>query len=246
MTYQGSAQNMVFIKGRTFLMGQEDGEGDERPVHEVTLSDFYMSAYEVTVKEYKQFCVATGREMPKEPEWGWQEDHPTINTSWYDAKAYIDWLNMKDETIYRLPTEAEFEYVIRNGGNSDPDGEMDNGDLRENIADLSLKRATGTSRILEGYDDGFSYLSPVGSFSSNELGIYDINGNAWEWCSDWYGDYPAGAVTNPTGPKTGTHKVGRGASYNADPWHCRAAGRNWVKPSFEGPGFRLAMDNNTK
>ncbi len=223
-------------------MGQQDGEGDERPIHQVTLDDFYLSAYEVTVEEYRRFCNATAREMPKEPDWGWQDDYPIINTSWFDAMAYIDWINEQNETHFRLPTEAEFEYVIRNGGQDQPDIRINKENINENIGDLSLQRATGTSRILDGYDDGFPFLSPVGSFPANDLGIYDINGNAWEWCNDWYGDYPKEAVTNPKGPDKGMHKVGRGASYNADPWHCRAAGRNWVEPSFNGPGFRLARD----
>ena len=222
-----NGQDMVYIKGGSFMMGQADGEGDERPVHKVTLDDFYMAAYEVTVKEYREFCDATEREMPEEPDWGWQDNHPISNTSWYDAKAFIDWLNEKTEKHYRLPTEAEFEYVIRNGGKTKEQYSIKSASINENVADESFKRTSGRTRIWEGYDDGFAYLSPVGSFPPNALGIYDINGNAWEWCSDWYGEYPKEAVINPKGPNTGSHKVGRGASYGADPWHCRAAGRNW-------------------
>ncbi len=235
-------QQMQLIKGGTFMMGESDGEGDERPVHEVTLSDFYIARYEVTVKEYRLFCNQTDREMPAPPKWGWIDKHPIINTTWYDANDYIKWYSEKSGKTYRLPTEAEFEYLIRNGGKPGKYPWKNESLIEENIGDKSFAKASGRSNVWNGYDDGFKYTSPVGSFAPNELGIYDINGNMWEWVSDWYGDYPDQAVTNPQGPESGTHKVGRGASYNADPWHVRTAGRNWVEPGFKGPTFRLAMD----
>ncbi len=223
-------------------MGQADGEGDERPVHEVTVSDFYISKFEVTVAEFRMFCVATNREMPKMPSWGWIDSHPVINTSWHDAQAYISWLNEKEQEHYRLPTEAEFEYVIRNGGELGKYPWGIDGIPNENIADESKKAAGWNRSIWEYYDDGFVNTSPVGSLAANKLGIYDINGNAWEWCNDWYMHYPDSSVINPKGPEKGTHKVGRGASFDADPWHSRSASRAWVKPDFKGPGFRLAKD----
>lgn len=232
---------MQLVKGGIFMIGQANGEGDERPVHEVTLDDFYLSKYEVTVKAYKQFCEDTRREMPTTPEWGWIDNHPIINTTWYDAQAYIQWHNEKTGKIFRLPTEAEFEYVLRNGGKPGLYPWSNEKVIEENIADESYAQATGRTNIWEGYDDKFIYTSPVGSFAPNELGVFDINGNMWEWVSDWYGAYPEAPVKNPQGPKSGTHKVGRGASYNADPWHTRTAGRNWVKPEFAKPSFRLAM-----
>ena len=223
-------------------MGQNDGEGDEKPEHAVVLDDFYMGKYEVTVSEYRTFCIATKREMPKEPKWGWKDDHPIVNSSWNDAMAYITWLNEETGENYRLPTEAEFEYVIRNGGKPGVYAWGDGLPENENIADEALDRATESGRIWNGYDDGFASIAPVGSFPPNAVGVCDINGNVWEWCSDWYGDYPSTKTTNPKGPNTGTHKVGRGASFNADPWPCRSAGRSWVEPTFTGPGFRLARD----
>lgn len=222
------------------MMGQNDGEGDERPVHQVTLKEFYISKYELTVAEFRSFCDATGRAMPKEPEFGWQDDHPILNTSWYDAVAYIEWLNEQTGENYRLPTEAEFEYVLRNGGETGVYPWPEYGPINENIADNSLKDSGWGRSTWPGYNDGFVNSSSVGSFPANKLGVYDINGNAWEWCSDWYTDYSPESLENPQGPETGTHKVGRGASFNSDPWHCRSAGRSWVKPDFKGPGFRLA------
>ncbi|MBT8220110.1 MAG: formylglycine-generating enzyme family protein [Bacteroidia bacterium] len=237
-----SSPELVLIKGGKFMMGQEDGEGDERPVHEVELSDFYIGKYEITVGEYRQYCQSNSVYMPAKPEWGWKDDHPIFNVSWNEADAYIVWINKTQDENYRLPTEAEFEYVMRKGGQPGlyPWGA---GTPTENIADES-KLATNWSRgIWKGYNDGFPYTSPVGRLPANALGVHDLNGNVWEWVSDWYGAYPTEAVKDPQGPETGSHKVGRGASYNADPWHCRTAGRNWMGPNEKIPaGFRLAKN----
>ena len=235
---------MVKIEGGTFIMGQDSGEGDEKPEHEVELSTFYIGKYEVTVSEFRTFCEATDRDMPKTPKWGWKEDHPIVNCTWNDAMAYINWLNETKNDNYRLPTEAEFEYVIRNGGKPGVYPWKDEEPQNENLADISFKKVTSSSRIWSNYDDGFPNTAPVGSFEPNDLGVYDINGNIWEWCNDWYQEYSSEKQVNPKGPDSGNNKVGRGGSYNADPWHSRTASRAWVEPSFEAPGFRLAKDFN--
>ncbi len=237
-----SESQLVKIEGGTYTIGQNSGEGDEKPEHEVEISSFYMSKYEITVAEFRKFCEATNREMPKTPRWGWQDNHPIINTTWNDASDYINWLNKLEKENYRLPTEAEFEYVIRNGGKTGIYPWTGDVPKNENLADRSLKKETGSSRIWSNYDDGFPYTAPVGSFEPNSLGIYDINGNIWEWCSNWYSEYTNEKKTNPKGPSSGSNKVGRGGSYNADPWHSRSASRSYVEPTFEGPGFRLAKD----
>ncbi len=233
---------MVLIKGGTYFMGQQDGENDERPVHKVSISDFYIGKYEVTVLDYKFFCEATNRDMPKEPSWGWIENHPIINTSWNDALAYINWLNKESNENYRLPTEAEFEYVIRNGGKPGVYPWGTGKPFNENIADESFKEKNPNKNIWKGYNDDHAFTSPVGSYESNELGVYDINGNIWEWCNDWYEGYGTDPVINPKGAIKGNNKVGRGASFDADPWHSRTASRAYVEPSFSRPGFRLAKD----
>lgn len=223
-------------------MGQNDGEVDEKPEHLVTIKDFYLSKFEITVSEYREFCTATNREMPKEPEWGWIDNRPIINTSWYDANAYIKWLNSQTNETFRLPTEAEFEFVIRNGGEKGiyPWG---NGMPKdENLADETYKTKTAKTGIWNNYNDGFAHTAPVGSYGPNKLGVCDINGNIWEWCSDWYQGYSGNKMANPQGPGSGKWKVGRGASYDADPWHTRSASRAFVEPDFKRPGFRLAKD----
>ena len=111
----------------------------------------------------------------------------------------------------------------------------------ENVADESHK-AVSSRRVWEGYDDGYMYTSPVGTFPANLLGVHDINGNIWEWVSDWHDEFGADPVTDPKGPSGGTNKVGKGASFNADPWHSRTASRDFVSPDFKKPGFRLAKD----
>ncbi|RNC86379.1 MAG: hypothetical protein ED556_08790 [Winogradskyella sp.] len=233
---------MVEIRGGTFTMGQNDGEGDEKPEHLVEISDFYIAKYEITVAEYKAFCIATKREMPKKPEWGWIDNHPIINTSWNDATAYIKWLNKEMNETYRLPTEAEFEYVIRNGGEKGVFPWGNGNPTNENLADEAFKSKTSRTNIWEGHNDGFAYTAPVGSYEPNKLGVYDINGNIWEWCSDWYDAYTSKKSSNPKGAKISKNKVGRGGSYNADPWHSRSASRAFVEPTFKRPGFRLAKD----
>ena len=234
--------NMVFINGGTFVMGQNDGEGDEKPEHLVEINDFYLAKFEITVSEYSAFCKATKREMPKEPEWGWIDNHPIINTSWNDANAYIEWLNAQSKEKYRLPTEAEFEFVIRNGGKQGVYPWGNGTPTNENLADESYKTQTARTGIWKNYNDGFAYTAPVGSYPPNELGVCDINGNIWEWCSDWYEGYSENKMIDPKGAVDGKWKVGRGASFSADPWHSRSASRSFVEPHFKRPGFRLAKD----
>ena len=207
----------VSIPAGTFIMGStfsEIGITEAEPKHEVSLSAFKMSAYEVTFEQYDAFCVATKREKPGDKGWG-RGKHPVINVSWDDATAFAKWMGC------RLPTEAEWEYACR-AGSTKP---FNTG---ENIT---------TSQANYGTDQ----TTAVGSFAANAWGLYDMHGNVWEWCSDWYGDYPSSPQTNPAGPSEGSLRIFRGGSEISTEHSCRSAyrGRSVADRCDDCIGFRL-------
>ncbi len=178
---------MILVEGGTFTMGDSEmeGEANEQPAHEVTLKSFSMAKTETTVLQWKTYCSATGHKMPETPSWGWIDTHPIVNVSYDDAVAYCDWLSDKTGELYRLPTEAEWEYAARGGKQS-----------------KGYKYSGGQSIDMTGWYNGNSnkQTQAVAQKRPNELGLYDMSGNVWEWCKDWYdwyGSYTAGAQTNP-------------------------------------------------
>ncbi len=190
---------MVLITAGEFQMGSNDGQDNEKPVHSVYLDAFYMDKYEVTNAQYRKFMDATGYKAPSywnDPKYN-DPKQPVVGVSWNDAKAYADWASK------RLPTEAEWEKAARGGlaGKKYP--------LSDNISHDDANYS-GT-----GGKDQWKYTSPVGSFSPNGYGLYDMAGNVWEWCSDWYdsGYYSNSPESNPTGPSSGTSMVIRGGSW---------------------------------
>jgi len=270
--------NMLRIRGGTFKMGSTDGEEDEKPVHEVTVSDFYLSKYEVTVAEFQVFVEAskyqtdagkngegsyfyssTTSKWELKPGIDWRHDaegnlrpeseynHPVIHVSWNDAIAYCAWLSQKTVRTYRLPTEAEWEYAAGNGsrhtkyswGNGEPVGKKGG-----NAADESKRPGDGASWSVkfDGYNDGYWFTAPVGSYDANDFGLFDMTGNVLEWCSDWRGDYASGSQTNPIGPGSGSYRVLRGGSWRYGAQICRVAYRYFGTPGFRNYniGFRLA------
>jgi formylglycine-generating enzyme required for sulfatase activity len=260
--------NMVFIKGSCFQMGDvfSDVVSNEKPVHEVCIDDFYMGKYEVTVGEFRKFIKETGYRTEaewqdgchswvgyaevKKKEFNWQnpsfsqtEKDPVVCVSWNDTYEYIKWLNNKGGKSYRLATEAEWEYAARSRGKK-YEYSWGNGAPAENIADKKAKRELLGKADAEGYDDGYAFTSPVGSFKPNELGLYDMSGNVSEWVSDWfdpkyYGNSPA---NNPRGPLSGKCRAIRGGTWNPLVPPVKTTTRLCSIPGGRGTwmGFRLA------
>ena len=174
-------------------------------------------------------------------------DHPVVHVSWNDAKAFCEWLSKKSGKTIRLPTEAEWEYACRAGTKTAyPWGDNpDDGKGWANCADQALKKKLPNAPAVWkffSWEDGFVFTSPVGSFKANAFGLYDMIGNAWQWCGDRYGDYEKGAATDPTGANTGNWRVLRGGSWFYFPPLCRSAYRvNFITPDFRDrySGFRV-------
>lgn len=236
---------------------------------------YYLGIHEVTRGQFAQFVQTESYKMEAERDgkggWGYDEstneigvrkqqytwrntgwpmtdDHPVVNVSWNDALAFCTWLSRKEGKAYRLPTEAEWEYACRAGtttkwshGN-DPEGLATIG----NVADRSftLKKPGGRDRGIES-NDGYVFSAPVGNFLPNRFGLYDMTGNVWEWCGDWYGEkyYGESPSSDPSGPRTGSDCVTRGGSWNFAPADCRSAVRSWNAPDFRfyTLGFRVAL-----
>jgi formylglycine-generating enzyme len=214
----------VFVKGGTFQMGSNNGEDDEKPVHQVTVSDFYMAKTEVTVAQYRVFCKATGRTMPEPPHWGWLDDHPIVYVSWNDCAAFCNWEGG------RLPTEAEWEFAAIGGTQSN--GFLYSGG--ESINEVAWYSENSGNKTHQ-----------VGTKSPNELGIFDMSGNVWEWCADWYGKnyYSNGLALNPKGPNSGWGRVLRGGFWFEKSRSCRCTKRFRLSPDSDpsvGLGFRPA------
>lgn len=223
----------VQIPAGNFQMGDNfnEGESDELPVHTVYLDTYYISKYEVTFKEYDEFCDATGRTKPSDEGWG-RGARPVINVSWADANAFCDWKSGETgENIY-LPTEAQWEKAARGTdqrrypwGNDSPDS------------------------YLANYNRNVEKTMPIGYYPSgvSPYGIHDMAGNVYEWCSDWYDDnyYSGSPTNNPQGPSSGFFRVLRGGCWHSNAYHIRSAYRySNFPPSYGRPyiGLRLCKD----
>ncbi len=226
----------VYIKLGTFMMGspkEEPGHQDDETQHEVTLTKgFYMQTTEVTQGQWQ---AVMGNKPSYFKDCG--DNCPVEQVYWYEAQEFIKKLNQKEgKNLYRLPTEAEWEYAARAG----TDTPFAFGKC------LSTDQANydGNS-YLEGCPKGTYRGKPVsvGSLKANDRGLYDMHGNVWEWCQDWYGGYPANSVTNPEGPGTGSNRVNRGGGWFNNAVGCRSADRNGSSPDSRGSGigFRLVL-----
>ena len=212
---------MVYVVGGTFQMGSNSGDSDEKPIHTVTVSSFYMDKTEVTQAEYRKV-------MGKNPsKFSGCDDCPVENVSWHDANEYAKKVGK------RLPTEAEWEYAARGGNKS------------------KGYRYSGSNTIssVGWYDNNSDWKThPVAQKQPNELGLYDMSGNVWEWCSDWYGEesYSSSPQNNPQGPNSGEYRVLRGGSWGSLDGSCRVANRNGSDPGsrYYDLGFRLVLSQD--
>ena len=273
---QAPLVDMVFVQGGTFQMGDTwgDGDSDERPVHTVTVSSFYMGKYEVTnaqVVEVFNWALQQGKitassTTVENTEGNAQElldldgslsqisyngsvlyvennydNYPVVEISWYGAAAFCNYLSEREGLTpvydlsnwtanwnangYRLPTEAEWEYAAKGGAN----GNNTKYSGSDNVYDVAWYK----------YNSG-NHTHEVGTKQANELGIYDMSGNVWEWCWDWFGFYSSDSQTDPKGPAGGSKRVLRSGCWSLDAWYVRLAYRNYGSPSDNGGiGFRL-------
>ena len=234
--------NFVLLPAGTFTMGNTRGQGysDEEPTHQVTLSSFFIGKYEVMQADYQTV-------MGINPSYFSGQDKPVESISWFDAVLFCNALSIEQGLTpcyntatwfcdfsangYRLPTEAEWEYAAR-GSSNNPDYLYSGSDDIENVAWNSSNSSSQTH--------------DVGTKNPNSLGIYDMSGNVWEWCNDWYGLYSSSAQTDPVGPATGSYRVFRGGCWCSSASYCRVAIRNYVYPTSGSIsiGFRLARRAN--
>ena len=223
-TVNGVTFKMIPVEGGTFTMGASDDDPDaydmEKPAHKVTLSDYYIGETEVT-QELWQAVMGSNPSKFK------GDNLPVENVSWDDCQAFILKLNELTGQTFRLPTEAEWEHAARGG-----------------IKSKGYKYAgSNTLKDVAWYDgNSGAKTHPVGSKSSNELGLYDMSGNVYEWCQDWYGSYSSSSQTNPSGASSGSYRVHRGGSWNFVAGRCRVLFR-FGDPSSSGSflGLRLAL-----
>lgn len=262
-------KNMVLVKGGCFRMGDifRDIPSSEKPVHEVCVDDFYIGKYEITVGEFRKFVNETGYRTDAESQDGCHswigegkeekiKDHnwsntgfpqtdrdPVVCVSWNDVHNYIQWLNNKEGSYFRLLTEAEWEYAARSGG-KEYQYSWGDGIPSGNVADESAKDELSGLSIWKGYRDGYAYTAPVGSFRPNDLGIYDMSGNVYEWLLDWQEDdyYGHSPRSNPGGPDKGKYKILRGGAWDLQPDTARTTSRYWNEAGARAVcmGFRLA------
>ena len=232
----------VLIPGGTFKMGSPQDEPNRRQneiEHQVTIRQpFYMQATEVTVKQWR--AIMGKRFFFKKK----GTDHmPVVQVSWQDCIDFIKKLNALNEGVYRLPTEAEWEYACRAGTTSayawgkaiDCNNAMyGNNTLKTDVC-VNYVKSKGLP---------IDQPAPAKSYKPNAWGLYDMEGNVWEWCQDWYGPYSKDAVVDPRGPSSGSDRVRRGGSWYGTGTRCRCANRNLSNPAnrYQTTGFRLVRE----
>ena len=254
----------------------------ELPQHKVRITNpFYMGQYEVTLNQFLKFYndvkYKTEAELDGKPSWGFdkegnmvesplfrpwdpiawkiEQSHPVIYVTWNDAVAFCEWLSEKEGKIYRLPSEAEWEYACRAGSvkrysfGDEPDQLFRFANAADSSRLNALYPKSPEKKIRSLYligSDGFAWTAPVGKFLPNKFGLYDMHGNAWEWCSDWYDEnyYGRSTTDDPTGALKGTTRVLRGGGFYDTSFHLRCARRHSDLPTSRdyGNSFRVVRE----
>ena len=226
ITVKGVSFKMIGVQGGTFTMGAtseqgSDAEGDEKPTHQVTLSSFSIGETEVTL-ELWQTVMGSNPSYFKGPK------RPVEQVSWDDCQTFIRELNKLTRRNFRLPTEAEWEYAARGG-------------LKSNHTKYAGSSSIGDVAWYDGNSGNLTH--DVATKRANELGLYDMSGNVWEWCQDWHGSYSSGSQTNPKGASSGSRRLCRGGSWWSAARGCRVSYRDNNTPSYRyhDLGLRLAF-----
>ena len=223
---------MIKVEGGTFTMGDVEGVGqdNEIPLHQVTLRSFHIAKTETTVQQWKAFCFATGKKIADSFQNSNYDNYPIMDIKWSEAIEYTNWLSKVTGKTFRLPTEAEWEYAARGGNNSR--GTIFSG---SSIID-SIAWYGGNSN---------KTTHPVAMKKPNELGLYDMTGNVWEWCLDLYEAYTSAPADNPRGAKSGDALVFRGGGwiepeqYSRIAFRAQSDGREYI---YRDLGFRVVME----
>ncbi len=245
------SSGFVLVPGGTFTMGSptsESGRNDDEVQHQVTLSSFAIAKYDLTFDEYDAYCQAMGVAKPSDSRWG-RGSRPVINVSWYGAVAYCNWRSLQEGKTpvystsgtsvscdfkangYRLPTEAEWEYAAKGGPQA-----------LSLAANAVYAGSSNLDQVAWYKGNSGRQTHPVGQKAPTSLGLYDMVGNVWQWCWDWYGSNSAGSQSDPTGASSGVTRVNRGGNYYSVAGGLRSAGRGYAGPGIQNfdLGFRLA------
>ena len=225
-TVNGVSFEMVRVEGGTFRMGatseqEDEADSNEKPVHSVTLSSYYIGKTEVTQVLWEAV-------MGINPSRFKGDYLPVENVSWDDCQEFIRKLNSMTGQNFRLPTEAEWEFACRGGNNS---------------CGYTYSGSNNLGSVAWYDENSGGQTHRVATKAPNELGIYDMSGNVWEWCGDWYANYTSNSQSNPSGPQSGSDRVGRGGSWFNDVGDCRSSDRGDYYPAdrLKGVGLRLAL-----
>ena len=218
---------MVWVASGSFWMGSSKNENSS-PVHKVSIKGFYISKYEITQAEWQQIMGSNPAHFKNCP------NCPIENVNWYDVQEFISQINIKTAKNYRLPTEAEWEYAAQGGNNTN------------RYADFFYAGSNRIKEVAWFANNAQLKTHAVDSKKPNQLGIYGMSGNVWEWCNDWFGAYHAHNQENPRGAITGSWRVVRGGSFQDYSNYCRVSTRYFYKPNFKSKdgGFRLVLTEN--